>query len=197
MIRNNYIFVDFENVQEIDLNLIEGKPVKVFLFIGKQQSKMSTKLSQQMLRFHEQVQMIQLECSGKNALDLVLAHHTGLQAAADPDGYIHILSHDKGYDALVSHLKRATRHEVFAQIPVLMDVRKLSATERVDRVKTRLDTMKQKDKEGRPKKQKTLCSMIHSVFYKMLNDKDVQAVVDGLKQKKWIVMAGDKVTYQF
>ncbi len=201
MTRNNYIFVDFESVQDIDLTLIEGKPVKVFLFIGEQQNKMSVELMMQAHRLHDQVQITKIERAGKNALDFVLAHHTGIQTAADPDGFIHILSRDKGFDALVAHLKArnilAARDEVFAQIPVLMDVRKLSVTERLERVKTRLDTMKQKDKECRPKKRKTLCSMIHAIFYKMLHDKDVQAVITGLEQKHWIAIAGDKVTYQF
>ena len=197
MTRNHSIFVDFESVQDIDLTLIKDKPVKVFLFIGEQQHKLSVELAKQFKTFHAQVEIIQLQCTGKNALDFVLAHHTGIQRAADPEGYIHILSRDKGYDALVAHLVRATRHEVFAQIPVLVDLRKLSATERLERVKTRLDTMKQKDKEARPKKRKTLGSMIHSVFLEMLHDKEVQAVITGLEQKHWIAITGDKVEYRF
>jgi hypothetical protein len=33
--RINYIFVDYENVQEVDLDLIVGKAVKVFLVFGQ------------------------------------------------------------------------------------------------------------------------------------------------------------------
>ena len=54
MSRNNYIFVDFESVQDIDLTLIDGKPVKVFLFIGEQQHKMTVELSMQAHHFHTQ-----------------------------------------------------------------------------------------------------------------------------------------------
>ncbi len=32
--RTNYILVDFENTQVIDLDLITGKPVKIILLIG-------------------------------------------------------------------------------------------------------------------------------------------------------------------
>ncbi len=201
MTKNNYIFVDFENVHDIDLALIEGRPVKVFLFIGEQQTKMSVELLMQVHRFHNQVQLIKLQCTGKNALDFVLAHHTGLQAAADPDGFFHIVSRDKGFAALVAHLKDkniwAARAEVFAEIPALVDVRKLTLTERLERVKFRLSTMKQADNDGRPKKRTALRTVIHSVFHKLLSDAEVQAVMDGLKQRRWIDFADEKVAYQF
>lgn len=201
MTRNNYIFVDFESVQDIDLTLIENKLVKVFLVIGEQQNKMNVELMIQVHRFHDQVEMIKLECSGKNALDFVLAHHTGLQAAADSGGYFHILSRDKGFDALVAHLKSknifAAREEVFSQIPVLVDLRTLTLSERLERVKTQLAKMKQETKDGRPKKRKSLGSMIHAAFQKLLSDSDVQAVICGLEQKRWIKIVEDKVAYQF
>ncbi|MBN8418155.1 MAG: hypothetical protein J0L73_04500 [Verrucomicrobia bacterium] len=201
MTQNNYIFVDYESVQEIDLTLIEGKHVKVFLFIGEQQTKMSVELLMQVHRFHDQVQLIQLESTGKNALDFVLAHHTGIQTAADPEGFIHILSKDKGFDALVTHLNsrntQSARCEVFARIPVLVDERELSSADRLKQVKARLSTMKQKDNDSRPKRRKTLCSKIQEVFQKRLSAEDVQALIRGLEQKRWITIAEDKVTYQF
>lgn len=201
MIRNNYIFVDFESVQDIDLALIEGKPVKVFLFIGEQQTKTSVKLLVQALPLHDQVQVIKLERGGKNALDFVLAHHTGLKVAVDPDGFYHVLSRDKGFDALVDHLKGrnilAAREEVFAQIPVLVDLRTLTLPEKLERVKTQLSKMKQENKDGRPKKRKTLGTMVHSVFRKQLSDEDVQTVISGLVQKCCLKIVEDKVAYQF
>jgi hypothetical protein len=201
MSRNNYIFVDFESVQDIDLTLIDGKPVKVFLFFGEQQHKMTVELSMQAHHFHTQVEMIRLKCTGKNALDFVLAHHTGLKVAADPDGYFHILTRDKGFDALVAHLISknilAARVEVFSQIPILVDLRTLTLTERLERVKTQLSKMKQAKTDGRPKKRKSLGSMIHSVFQKQLLDENVHAVISGLEQKRWIKIVQDKVAYQF
>ena len=201
MSRNNYIFVDFESIQDIDLPLIESKPVKVFLFFGSQQNKVSVEFTMEVHRFHSQVEMIKLERTGKNALDFVLAHHLGLKVAADPDGYFHILSRDKGFDALVGHLKSrkilAAREEVFAQIPVLLDVRQFTLKERIERVKTQLAKMKHEDKDDRPKRRKTLGSMVHSVFQKQLSNEDVQTVISGLVQKCCLKIVDDKVAYQF
>jgi hypothetical protein len=202
MSRLNYIFVDFESVQEIDLDLIAGKPVKVFLFLGKQQNRVSKDLMTQVHRYHAQVELIEVDCVGPDALDFILAHHTGRQAAADPQGYFHILSRDKGFDALISHLTSqkilAARAEVFAQIPALLDLRTLPLNERLERVKVRLGKMKRPDKDGRPKKVKSLCSMIQSAFNKLLTDDDVKDVLNGLKKKQWIGISSDeKVVYQF
>lgn len=202
MSRANYIFVDFESVQEIHLELIAGKPVKVFLFFGPQQHKVPVELMTQAHRFHEQVELVQVECAGKNALDFVLAHHTGRQAAADPQGYFHLLSKDKGFDALIRHLKsrgiQAGRAEVFARIPILMDLQTLPITDRLERMKTRLEKMKGPERDGRPKRVKGLCSTIHNAFHQLLSEDDVKDVLNGLKQKQWIGISGDdKVAYQF
>jgi PIN domain len=202
MTRNHYIFVDFESVQDIDLTLIENKPVKVFLIIGEQQNKMNVDLMIQVHHFHDQVEMIKLECAGKNALDFVLAHHTGRQKAADPDGFIHILSKDKGFDALVAFLQNeptggAARSVEFAKIPVLATERHPSLMDRMKLVKAHFGKMKQGDTDSRPKKRKTLFSKIQEVFQRQLSDEEVQAVITGLEQKHWITISGDKVEYLF
>lgn len=202
MTRNNYIFVDFESVQDIDLALIEGKPVKVFLFIGEQQTKTSVKLMMQALQVPDQVQVIKLERGGKNALDFVLAHHTGRQAAADPNGFIHILSKDKGFDALVALLNKdknggAARNAVFAQIPALVNAHKPTSMDRLEAVKAHFSKMKKGDTDSRPKKRKTLCSKIQEVFQRQLSDEDVHTVISGLERKQWIKIVEDKVAYQF
>ncbi len=202
MIRTNHIFVDFENVQKVNLDLIADKPVRVYLFLGKQQNRVPTDLMKQVHRFHAQVELIEVDCTGKNALDFVLAHHTGRVAAADPQGYFHILSRDQGFDALVAHLTHQkiliARTEVFAEIPILQDLRALSLNERLERVKEQLTKLKKPDKDGRPKKVKSLCASIHAVFHKLLTDENVRGVVDGLKKKKWIGISKDeKITYHF
>jgi len=35
--RQNWVLVDYENVQHIELDLVAGMPVHVILFIGQQQ----------------------------------------------------------------------------------------------------------------------------------------------------------------
>jgi|UniRef100_UPI0037853269 hypothetical protein len=196
MSKNNYIFVDYESVQEIDLALIEGKPVKVWLFIGVQQKKVPVELMTQVHRLHAQVELVQVERVGKNALDFILAHHTGGQAAADSEGFFHILSKDKGFDALVANFKSrkmmAARSEVFASLPMLVDVRSLSLQERVQQVRSKLTGMLA---GGLPGKLKKLRSTISAHFREQLSEKDVEAVLQELRQSKVIKVSNESVSY--
>ena len=119
----HHIFVDYENVQTVKLDLIAGKPVRVVIVVGRDQTKVPMSLVEQLLRHSSQVRLIQTEVKGKNALDFVLSSEVGAEAVRDPDGSFHIVSRDKGFDALVAHLKSAGRDAVrcdaFVKVPVL------------------------------------------------------------------------------
>ena len=62
-------------------------------------------LARKLLKYAGQVALVETGRSGKNALDLVLAHYLGEARKADPQGYFHIVSKDKDFDALIGHLK--------------------------------------------------------------------------------------------
>lgn len=194
--RTNYIFVDYENVQELDLDLIAGKAVKVFLIIGQHRKSMGTNLSKQIHKYHDQVEYISSEGAGRNALDLVLSYYVGAQVRADPKGYFHILSKDKDYDALIKHLRAngilACRDEAFANIPALMSMGLLSLNERVKLVAGRFE----KNTASRPKRKKTLLTTIHAFCRKELSDGDVQAIMDAMVAGKMIALSEKgEVTY--
>src|SRR5437879_3459509 len=118
MTRTNYIFIDFENVQEVDLDRIAGKSVKVVLILGEQHRKLPIALVRQLHQYASAVRLVETGCSGKNALDLVLASCMGEAKMDDPHGYFHILSKDKDFDALIAHYKTngllAARHKSFS-----------------------------------------------------------------------------------
>ena len=185
-IRTNYIFVDYENVQEVDLDLIVGKAVKVFLVVGQRRKTLPSLLARQIHQYHDQVTWIESEGATNNALDLVLAYHVGLQAKADPKGYFHILARDKDYDALIKHLRAnsilASRDDEFARIPVLVAMTRLSLEERVKWVVERF----QKNKASRPKRTKSLLTTIHSFCRKGLSDEEVQQIVTAMVARKLI-----------
>lgn len=61
-------------------------------------------LVQSLLRFGERVHLVQLQKTGKNALDFYLSYYLGQITATDPEARIGILSRDGGYDVLVEHI---------------------------------------------------------------------------------------------
>jgi len=184
--RTNYIFVDYENVQSLDLDLIDGKPVKVFLVVGQQRKTLPSVLAKQIHQYHDQVTWIESEGASPNALDLVLAYHVGVQTKADPQSYFHILAKDKDYDALIKHLRTngilANRYEAFATIPALVAIKRLSLDERVKRVMVRFE----KNHACRPKRKKSLLTTIHAFCRKELSDGEVQQIMDTLVERKLI-----------
>lgn len=175
MSRTNYIFVDFENVQEKDWERIAGKPVKVVLVLGVQQKNLPVHLVRKLLKLGSQVQLVEVKRAGKNALDLVLAHYVGAIRVKDPEGYFHIVSKDTGFDSLVGHLHEegafAKRSASFREIPILMN-----AEERVRYVSRDL----REHIATRPMKRPDLESRIQNRFGRALSGTDVSETIEGL-----------------
>ena len=105
---SNHVFVDFENVSRIDPTILESKNVTFTLLLGARQTKLDVTLVERLLVHAASVQLIRLTSSGKNALDFALSYYLGQAVAADPTGFFHIVSKDKGFDPLIEHLQ--TKH---------------------------------------------------------------------------------------
>lgn len=191
MSRINYIFIDFENVQETDFDRIAGKPVKVTLVLGERHKKLPVELVSKLLKYAAQVELVETKRNGKNALDLVLAQHIGEAKKADPHGYFHIVSKDKDFDALIGHLKDndtlAARRSAFSEIPVLMNL--------VERGKRMAGYFKANPK-NRPQQLKSLASLIRVQFGETLSADELKATINELLRLKVILLSekGD-VTY--
>jgi len=184
--RVNYIFVDFENVHETELDRIAQKPVKVILVLGEQHKRLPVPLVRKFLQYASQVQLVETGRSGKNAADLVLANYIGEVRKADPHGYIHIISEDKDFDALIGHYKNngalAARHACFSEIPALMN-----QAERLQLLCNQLRA----NPNNRPRKRVTLESQIQAVFGRVLSSGEVQSAIQGLVANK-ILTLGEK-----
>lgn len=181
MNRTNYIFVDFENVHEVDLNLIADKPVVVILVLGERHKSLPVEMVKQFLKYPAQVRLVEAGRSGKNALDFVLAYRIGVESVANPKGFFHIVSRDTGFDALILHLKNnhilADRHESFAKALGLSSGNLPSMQERIKVVTERLT----KNKKNRPKRKKTLLSQVNAYFGKQLSERELEEMLNALR----------------
>jgi len=190
-VRTNHIFIDFENVQETELDRIAGKPVKVTFVLGERHKNLPVTLVKLLLKFAGQVALVETGRSGKNALDLVLAQCIGAAKQTDPHGYFHIISKDKDFDPLIAHLKAndtlAARHVAFAEIPVLMN--------KDERVRSILARLKSK-KEKVAKKRSSSESQIQVWFGRALSASELEETINGLVAQKAIVIgAKGEVSY--
>jgi hypothetical protein len=114
----NHIFVDFENVHEVEHSVIGQASIHLTLLLGPNQKKLDANLVEKLLQHAGSVHLVRLANSGRNALDFALAYYVGRAAVLDPSGCFHIISRDTGYDPLVAHLRsnavRAHRHPDFS-----------------------------------------------------------------------------------
>lgn len=100
-----HVFVDYENMHELDLKLFGSEGVHLTLLLGPTQKKLDAAVVEELLEHAAAVQLVRLTSAGRNAVDFALAYYLGRAAALDPAGRFVIVSKDKGYDPLVEHLR--------------------------------------------------------------------------------------------
>jgi len=202
----NHVFVDFENVHQIDVSVIGAKSVNFTLLLGAKLTRLDAGLAEKLMEHAASVQFVRLASSGKNALDFTLAYYVGRTVSADPAAYIHIVSKDTGFDPLVEHLRsrhiHARRHDSFATLTfsgtakaaiVALKAEPAGQKQPLNRVLEHL----RKNVANRPKRQKTLLSHLKSQLGKDATDTDAAGLL-GKLQKGGHLSMGDKdaVTYQ-
>ena len=101
----HYVLVDHENVQPTDIGLLDRTDVRVYVFVGAQQGKLSSDLAIGMQNLGERAKYVRASAVGANALDFLIAFHVGKLVSQDARGFFHVISKDKGYDPLLTHLK--------------------------------------------------------------------------------------------
>ena len=193
----NYVFIDFENVQPKNLEILANHPFQVFVFVGANQSKVPLNLAVAMQNLGVNAKYIQISGSGKNALDFHIAYYIGQLSEQDPEGYFHIISKDIGFDPLIKHLKskkiRVQREKDLAEIPVLRMSSATSIDEKIAAIVKNLAGRGQ----SRPRKTKTLANTINSLFAKKLEENELMGLIKELQKRKYIVVNEGNVSYKF
>lgn len=110
-----YILIDFENVKPTaaDLELIRGAGFRVRLFHGPHQNKFDADIVKALQPLGIQVEFIQCERAGKNALDFHIAFYLGrlveeskttASPSKDKSRFV-IVSKDGGFDVLLDYVE--------------------------------------------------------------------------------------------
>ncbi|MGH8569682.1 MAG: PIN domain-containing protein [Gammaproteobacteria bacterium] len=196
MVRTNFVLVDLENVQPENIGLLYGGPFKIKVFLGTTQSKISLELARALQAFGPDVEYIQMDGNGPNALDFHIAYYIGRLAATYPDAFFHIISKDTGFDPLIKHLKGqrifCQRSAAVTDIPMIKIANAESGPERVDAL---LDNLI-KHKAAKPKTVETLRNSIKTWSGNKLSDREIQALLDQLARRGVIRVLEGKVIYE-
>ena len=216
MARTNFVFIDFENVQPKDMELLIGGPFKVKVFLGSTQTRLPVELVRVLQPFGQDAEYIQIDGSGNNALDFHIAYYIGRLAAEFPDGFFHIISKDTGFDPLIKHLKEKNiyclRSTAISDIPLLIPPKPADSTKNTSAIETattpqaskpgqtsKVDSVIQKlisQKASKPRKLKTLGSTIKAHFANQLANDELQQLIVQLTKQGIIKVADGNVTYK-
>jgi hypothetical protein len=198
----NHVFVDFENVHEVDPALIGAKSVSLTLLLGARQTKLDVALVEKLMEHADTVQLVRLTSSGRNALDFALAYYLGRAVMTDPTGHFHIVSRDTGFDPLIEHLRsrhiHAGRHNTFAPLtaPARAPAPAKPPSAPPEDLLTRASEHLRKLVTNRPKRKKTLISHLRARFDKTATDATMLDLVARLeKAGRLTIGAKDAVTY--
>jgi hypothetical protein len=198
--KNNYVLVDFENVQVKSLALLAGEQFRVHLFLGPHHAKLPRTLVLAMHAFGERAKYVELDTPGPNALDFHIAYYLGSLSAADPDGFFHVISKDTGFDPLIKHLKSkkilAARSESIEDMPCFRpNSTGVAPANGLDGlVKLAVEDLI-KRKAAKPRKVATLRSTVAARIGKNA-EANLDAVLDALVRAGHVGIDGEKVTYQ-
>ena len=214
-----YILIDFENVQPDKIGALDTGAFKIKVFVGAKQSRVALGLASALQPMGNAVEYVQIEGSGRNALDLHIAYYIGRLAVEEPGCVFHIVSKDTDYDPLIDHLKgkkiQCQRWSSFGDIPharvaapKAAPVARAAARPKAlpktaakaspvtsPQVNEIVDNLVKRAK-ARPSTLKALTSTIKSHFRGIgMNDGEVEAIVEALTKRGLIAVKDGKVTY--
>ena len=194
--RTQYVLVDFENVQPRNLEILADHPVKLFVFVGGNQNKVSLDFAKKMQQFGSNGRYVEIDGSGKNALDFHIAYYLGQLSEQSPDADFHVISRDTGFDPLLRHLRatkiRVSRLRDLAEIPILRVSPAMSNDDKIALIVRNLATRG----HARPRKVKTLANTINSLFTTRLEESELLSLVRELQDRDYIEVNGSDVSYR-
>lgn len=219
--RTHYVLIDYESIPVRSLDLLQEAHFRLRVFLGPNNSKLSTDLVIGIQRMGERADYIRIDAAGPNALDFHIAYYMGRFALEDPTASFHVISADKGFDPLLKYLESkgilATRSESIEAMPCFKELPALQATLAASAasaqaakpvkkapVKTgpandahlktvMVDLMRRK--ASKPASTKTLISTIRATLGKDVSAVEADRVYQALCKRGFVKLKGQKVTY--
>ena len=191
---NNFVLIDYENVQPSELALLRDSPFKIKLFLGANQAKIPVALAAALHALGPNAEYVLLEASGSNALDFHIAYYIGVLSVQDPGAQFHIISKDTGFDPLIKHLRlRGVIAQRFPSIAGIPPVKTLTPAgdNHLQVAVAHLSRLK----AAKPRTEKTLRGTLHALFKKQLSEEQLSALLTALCERGAIKVDSSKVTY--
>ena len=198
--KRNYILIDYENVQAMALERLESLPVSVVIFVGQNQQSIPIELFRKACAFTGSIEVIESVAIGKNALDFQIACYAGAVGEKEPSAFIHFVTKDKGFDAVVLYLKSlgrlAARSDSFLDLGLFASKDEFKKSSIEQRHEHAIAKIAKFPTNSRPRKVKTLLSSMNAFFGKQLDDAELKEVLDSLVSRGLIsVGTSESISY--
>ena len=195
--RINYVLIDYENVQPKHLSLLDREEFRIKVFLGTHQTRLARRLAIDLQRLGPvKAEYIEVSGTGSNALDFHIAYYIGRISAEDRDSFFHIISKDRGFDPLITHLREnnifCQRSASIEDIPLLRTLSAASTPDQADAVVANLVGRG----ASKPRTLKTLRNTISTLFGKKLDEDEVDLLLNELKKRQVLSVDGNKINYR-
>ncbi|BAS55927.1 hypothetical protein NIES2135_47760 [Leptolyngbya boryana NIES-2135] len=193
------LLVDYENVQNIDLSLIQDQDFQIKIFVGQSQSKLPLELVQSTQRFGNSLEWIKIEGSGNNSLDFHIAFYLGQLSRENPNLSLVILSKDKGYDPLIGYLhKRKISCRRVENLTALSKQKQSDTSLQPNLMEEVIVKLSKLEKKCRPKSRSALSQHIKSLLQpKKISQQELDLLINHLFLQKKVTEANNRITYNF
>jgi len=186
------IYVDFENVPNVEIR--ETSDTRILIFIGQSQKRLSTNIVKAIQPLGKNVEWIQINGSGKNALDFHIAYYLAMHKE-QPDTEHYIISKDAGFDPLIVHAnglgQKVRRVVSFADVFEKIGLGK----ELEGKYKKVKEILMKQQKTRRPKSRKTLSSFIETTFQKKISTAETNKLIENLFRDGLLEEKSKRISY--
>lgn len=195
--KTQVFLIDYENVQPGLLSALALEEVRVFVFVGPQQTKLPFALVEAMQKLGHKAEYVRVTRAGDNALDMHIALYLGRLWHQMPDAFLHVISKDRDYDSILEFLnqptKRVAKWPSLSEVPALQRFQAKTVSEQVEAA---LRWLKDRPK-NRPASRKTLFNtLLKAVFAERLDEATINSILIQMeKQKALTIDEKGKVTY--
>jgi len=189
------LLIDFENVQNINLEQIEKFDYRIYVFIGQSQNKIPFDLVKMAQKLGGKLEWVKIDGNGANALDFHIAYYLGNQIAKNRNHEYVILSKDKGFDPLVRFItKQNVKCRRINSIIEISPPRKSDGHN--EEYRKILENLKKIEKAKRPRKRNTLKQHVKTLLGKTLSDETCIEIIDQLFIEGVISEENNKLIYE-
>jgi hypothetical protein len=197
------VFVDFENIQEVNTSIIDSK-TKIIIMVGLDQDNKAFEFAKKLFNNISSIELIKVNGRGPNALDIFIAFYIGKYFDSIKESEIIICSKDSDYDQLIKHLDG---YGVSIKRIGLIKASKDEKQEPTKEIKNKVDTNDVKiiieylqkqtksQKSKRPKKIETLENYLHTHFSQKITMDKIKKAIEFMNNNKYIIITNNKINY--